>query len=115
VIDTLGRIGIVAFADPARVGVWTSIAGGAGPRDAKIAAIGVRIQRWVTYHGVAINVAPDLAHFGGIVPCGLPDAAITSIAALGHTMSLASIDAALHTELPRFIGRLTVTGIRNRA
>lgn len=111
VIDALGREGVTAFADPTRVGVWTHVGG----IEAKIAAIGVRIRRWVTFHGTAINVAPDLADFGGIVPCGLPDAPVTSLEALGRPSTLASVDAALRAELPRFIGRLTVTGIRNDA
>jgi lipoyl(octanoyl) transferase len=111
VIDALARAGIAAFADPARVGVWTHTNG----HDAKIAAIGVRIRRWVTFHGAAINVAPNLADFTGIVPCGLADSSVTSLKALGNHANLASIDAALMAELPRFIGRLTVTGMRNGA
>ncbi len=111
IIDTLARLGVAAFADPARVGVWTRAAG----CEAKIAAIGVRIRRWVTFHGVAINVAPDLDHFTGIIPCGLAGSAVTSLAALGLSTTLAEIDALLHTELSRFIARLTVTALRNDA
>ena len=109
--DALAREGVAAFTDPARVGVWVHEAG----HDAKIAAIGVRIRRWVTFHGVALNVAPNLAHFDGIVPCGLADSAVTSLAALGRPSTMASIDAALHAELSRFICRLTVTEMRNGA
>ncbi|MGI4878262.1 MAG: lipoyl protein ligase domain-containing protein, partial [Janthinobacterium lividum] len=77
--------------------------------------IGVRIRRWVTFHGVAINIAPDLAHFDGIIPCGLADSAVTSLAALGRSSTMASVDAALHANLPQFIRRLTVTEMRNGA
>ncbi len=111
VIDALAREGVVAFADPTRVGVWTRTGG----HDAKIAAIGVRIRRWVTFHGTAINVAPNLADFAGIVPCGLSDAPVTSLQALGCHSTLGSVDAALRAELSRFIGRLTVTHSRNDA
>lgn len=111
VIDALAREGIAAFTDPARVGVWIHEDG----HDAKIAAIGVRIRRWVTFHGVAINVAPNLAHFDGIVPCGLPNSTVTSLSALGRPSTMASVDAALHAELSQFIGRLTVTEMRNGA
>jgi lipoyl(octanoyl) transferase len=76
VIAALGDYGIRAGRREGRPGVWVR----AGGRDEKIAALGVRVRRWVTYHGVAVNVCPDLAHFGGIVPCGIEDAGVTSIA-----------------------------------
>jgi lipoyl(octanoyl) transferase len=111
VIDALAREGVATFTDSARVGVWVHEDG----LDAKIAAIGVRIRRWVTFHGVAINISPDLAHFDGIIPCGLANSAVTSLAALGWPSTMASVDGALHAELSRFIGRLTVTEMRNGA
>lgn len=111
VIDALAREGIAAFADPGRVGVWTHAHG----TDAKIAAIGVRIRRWVTFHGVAINVMPNLADFDGIVPCGLAGSAVTSLDDLGRPANFESVDAALLAELPRFIRRLTVSDARNDA
>lgn len=76
-----------------RVGIWVTDPSGA---ESKIAAIGVRVTRWVSWHGVAINVAPDLAHFGGIIPCGIRDHGVTSLEALGHTATLADADLALH-------------------
>jgi lipoyl(octanoyl) transferase len=76
VIAALGDYGIAAERRAGRPGVWVRNGG----RDEKIAAIGVRVRRWVTYHGVAVNVCPDLSHFGGIVPCGIEDAGVTSIA-----------------------------------
>lgn len=90
VIAALGEIGVEAFAIDGRVGIWTLDQG----REAKIGAIGVRVRRWVTLHGFAVNVAPDLTHFGGIVPCGLPDP-VTSLKALGISTNLATFDAAL--------------------
>jgi lipoyl(octanoyl) transferase len=84
-----------------KVGVWVDSP--AGP--AKIAAIGVRVRRWVSFHGLSINVAPDLAHFSGIVPCGLAEP-VTSLAALGQTATMAQIDAALARHLPAMLARL---------
>ena len=102
-IAALDRFGVRAFKADGRVGVWTATPAG----EAKIGAIGVRVRRWVSYHGFALNVAPDLSHFGGIVPCGLPDFPVTSLAALGIDASLADADAALAATLPAFLGRLT--------
>ena len=102
VIDALARLGIAAFRAPGRIGIWTLDWG----REAKIGAIGVRVRRWVTLHGFAVNLAPDLAHFGGIVPCGLAEHPVTSAAALGHAVDAATFDAALRSELPTFLERL---------
>ena len=90
VIAALGEVGVEAFAIDGRVGIWTLDRG----REAKIGAIGVRVRRWITLHGFSVNVAPDLSHFGGIVPCGLPDP-VTSLKALGISTDLATFDAAL--------------------
>jgi lipoyl(octanoyl) transferase len=102
-IETLARFGVSSFKAPGRVGVWTRLPDG---REAKIAAIGVRVRRWVSYHGFALNVAPDLSHFGGIVPCGLPDFPVTSLAALGIDAGLGDADAALAASLPHLLERL---------
>jgi lipoyl(octanoyl) transferase len=102
IVDTLRDFDIAGRAVPGRVGVWVDTPAG----EAKIAAIGVRVRRWVTFHGLAINVAPDLSHFGGIVPCGLPDYPVTSLAALGRAASLADLDAALAVRLPLFLDSL---------
>ena len=91
VIAALGMLGVTAFSVEGRVGIWTTDGGS----EAKIGAIGVRVRRWITLHGFAVNVAPDLSHFGGIVPCGLPDYPVTSLAALGLTADMAAFDAAL--------------------
>lgn len=96
VIGVLGGFGVSARSIAGRVGVWTDTDVG----EAKIAAIGVRVRRWVSYHGLALNVAPDLEHFSGIVPCGLPDYPVTSLAALGITADMTAVDAALARRNP---------------
>ena len=100
-ITALALHGISGRIIPGKVGVWVDTPVGS----AKIGAIGVRVRRWVSYHGLAINVAPNLAHFGGIVPCGLAEP-VTSMAALGHTARLAAIDAALAQTLPAMLAGL---------
>ena len=101
IIAALSAHGLSGRIIPGKVGVWTDTAAGA----VKIAAIGVRVRRWVSYHGLAINIAPDLSHFQGIVPCGLADP-VTSLAALGRTASLASVDTALELALPAMLATL---------
>jgi lipoyl(octanoyl) transferase len=101
-VATLGDFGVTAFAAPGRVGVWVND----GAHEAKIAAIGVRVKRWVTFHGAAINVAPDLGHYSGIVACGLPDYPVTSLAALGSNATLATVDTALERHFPAMLATL---------
>src|SRR3546814_216866 len=102
IADALASFGINAYAVEGRVGLWVDTPQG----EAKIAAIGIRVRRWVTYHGFAVNVAPALDHFGGIVPCGLPDYPVTSLAALGRSATLPGLDASLQNALPAFLDRL---------
>lgn len=105
VIDSLGDLGISAFRAPGRIGIWTMAPDPFAPgriAEAKIGAIGVRVRRWVTLHGFSVNLAPDLAHFGGIVPCGLADFAVTSAAALGAPNDFATFDAALALRFSAF-------------
>lgn len=92
VIAALADYGIESWTAEGRVGVWTHGPDGA---EAKIAAIGVRIRKWVTLHGLAVNVAPDLSHYGGIVPCGIRAFGVTSLADLGRSADMAQFDAAL--------------------
>lgn len=92
VIRTLARFGIEAMSREGRIGIWVETGSGG---EAKIAAIGVRVRRWVSYHGVAINLCPDLGHFHGIVPCGISEYGVTSLHALGVTVGLPELDAAL--------------------
>jgi len=102
-IEALAQIGIAAHRAEGRVGIWTDTTAG----EAKIGAIGVRVKRWVTLHGFAVNLAPDLSHFGGIVPCGLPDYAVTSAQALNKRSDFASFDTALAAGLPAFLDSLS--------
>jgi lipoyl(octanoyl) transferase len=99
VIAALADLGVEAWRAEGRVGIWTNDAG----REAKIGAIGVRVRRWVTFHGFSINVAPDLSHFGGIVPCGLPEFPVTSLAQLGANSSMEVLDAALFRHFSGFL------------
>ena len=102
-IDALGKLGVEARREPGRIGIWT----GRGAEEAKIGAIGVRVKRWVTLHGFSINVAPDLTHFSGIVPCGIAEYGVTSLAALGKAADMADLDAAIATVFPDFLGNLS--------
>jgi lipoyl(octanoyl) transferase len=107
VIDTLGDFGVQGWRAEGRVGIWTR---GADGREAKIGAIGIRIRRWVTMHGFSINLAPDLSHFGGIVPCGIEDYGVTSLAALGISVAPAEWDQALLARTEAFLKRLEPRG-----
>jgi lipoyl(octanoyl) transferase len=103
VISTITDFGLTGETRPDRVGVWVPAGGGPG-REAKIAAIGVKIRRWVSFHGLSLNVAPDLEHFGGIVPCGLADHGVTSLAALGFRGSMADVDETLRQRFEPIFG-----------
>ena len=100
VIAALGDFGVAARRAEGRIGIWCDDASG---REAKIGAIGVRVRRWVTLHGLSINVHPDLAHFGGIVPCGIAEFPVTSLAALGVEATLGDVDAALYRHFGDFL------------
>ncbi len=102
-IAALADCGVTARRACGRIGIWCDTPDG---REAKIGAIGVRVRRWVTMHGLSINVAPDLTHFGGIVPCGLAEYPVTSLAALGLDAGMADVDAALQRRLPGFLSAL---------
>ena len=104
VIDTLTDFGVESWRAEGRVGIWTH---GPDGREAKIGAIGVRIRRWVTMHGFSVNLAPDLSHFGGIVPCGIEDYGVTSLAALGIPVAPEAWDRALLKRAEGFLARLT--------
>jgi len=101
-IAALADLGVEARREPGRIGIWT----GSGADEAKIGAIGVRVKRWVTLHGFSINVAPDLSHFGGIVPCGIADYGVTSLEALGRPASIGLLDEALERNFPSFLNAL---------
>ena len=100
VIATLAEFGIVGEVRPDRVGVWVTRPEKAPlpdgtPAEDKVAAIGIRMRKWVSYHGISINVEPDLSHFEGIVPCGVNDHGVTSLVDLGLPVQLADVDVAL--------------------
>lgn len=95
IIDTLAAFNIKGERREGRVGVWVARPDKGPGREDKIAAIGVRVSRWVSFHGIAINVSPDLGHFGGIVPCGISDQGVTSFEDLGQIVSLPEVDMAL--------------------
>lgn len=102
-IATLGELGVEARKAPGRIGIWTDDRDG---REAKIGAIGVRIRRWVTLHGFALNVTPDLGHFGAIIPCGIAEHPVTSLAALQRGSDMAAVDKALESRFPAFLQSL---------
>ena len=91
VIDTLDQFNVKGERREDRVGVWVRL----GAREDKIAAIGIRVRHWVTFHGISINVEPDLTHFGGIVPCGIREHGVTSLVDLGLPVTMADLDVAL--------------------
>lgn len=103
VIAALARFGVEAFRSEGRIGIWTQDIDG---REAKIGAIGVRIRKWVTMHGFAVNLAPDLSHFNGIVPCGIAEYGVTSLERLGVSIDQATWDEALLAEATGFLAAL---------
>jgi lipoyl(octanoyl) transferase len=94
-IRTLAEFDVRGERREGRIGIWVVLAGGS---EAKIGAIGVRVRRWVSYHGLALNLRPDLGHFQGIVPCGISEYGVTSLAALGVRAEIADLDAALRAK-----------------
>jgi lipoyl(octanoyl) transferase len=103
IIAALAELGVAAHRAPDRIGIWV----GEGESESKIAALGLRVKRWVTLHGFAINVAPDLSHFAGIVPCGIAQFGVTSLAALGKEMPMPRVDAALKRTFRQFVSDLS--------
>jgi lipoyl(octanoyl) transferase len=104
-IDTLGEFNITGERREGRIGVWVRRPDKGFAREDKIAAIGVRVSRWVTFHGIALNVSPDLSHFGGIVPCGITDQGVTSFEDLGQLVSMPEVDSALKAAFEHRFGR----------
>ncbi len=104
-IDALDAFNVRGELREGRVGVWVQRPTPAAPaREDKVAAIGVKIRRWVSFHGVSLNVAPDLEHFAGIVPCGVTAHGVTSLADLGRPAALDDADAALRASFTRVFG-----------
>ena len=100
IIEALATLGVEAGPRDGRIGVWVS----RGLREDKIAAIGVKLRRWVSFHGVSLNVAPNLADFDGIVPCGVTQHGVTSLADLGVAADMAATDTALRAAFERVFG-----------
>jgi lipoyl(octanoyl) transferase len=101
-IGALAEVGVSAHRADGRIGIWV----GEGADEKKIGALGVRVKRWVTLHGFALNVAPDLAHFSGIVPCGIAEYGVTSLAELGKQMGMTGVDACLKRGFWPFLSSL---------
>lgn len=102
-IGTLSAFNISAERREDRVGVWVAHDG----VEEKIAAIGIRVRQWVTFHGISLNVDPDLSHFGGIVPCGVREHGVTSLAALGRLVSMPEVDTVLRVAFEEVFGPTT--------
>lgn len=103
IILTLGTFNIKGERRPGRVGIWVRN----GSEENKIGAIGVRVRKWITFHGIALNVEPDLEHFSGIVPCGVPEHGVTSLAREGIVTSMAEVDVAMRAAFEAVFGLQT--------
>lgn len=107
VIDTLAARNIRGERRDGRVGVWVQRPDKGIGREDKIAAIGVRVRKWVTFHGISLNVDPDLGHYDGIVPCGIVDQGVTSFEDLGQLLSMAEVDSVLRAKFETIFGPTT--------
>jgi len=103
-IGALDRFGVEAGVRDGRVGVWVERKGAGWAREDKIAAIGVKVRKWVTFHGISLNVEPDLDHFGGIVPCGISEHGVTSLVDLGVLATMDEADDALRASFQTVFG-----------
>jgi lipoyl(octanoyl) transferase len=106
VIDTLAEFNLTGHIRPGRVGIWIERpdrprAADASTAEDKIAAIGIRMHKWISFHGLSINVEPELDHFAGIVPCGISDHGVTSLVDLGLPVTMNDLDVALHRTFAR--------------
>lgn len=106
IIGALDRFGVPAGVREGRVGVWVERKGPGWSREDKIAAIGVKVRKWVSFHGISLNVEPDLSHFGGIVPCGIAEHGVTSLVDLGVPATLDEADDALKASFDQTFGRV---------
>ena len=113
IIATLAEFNVKGERRAGRVGVWVTrpdraLSPDGTPQEDKIAAIGVKLRRWVSFHGISINVEPDLSHFAGIVPCGIREHGVTSLVDLGLPVTLADLDASLTKTFPRVFDASTL-------
>jgi lipoyl(octanoyl) transferase len=104
IIGALDQFGVAAGMREGRVGVWVERKGAGWSREDKIAAIGVKVRKWVSFHGISLNVEPDLDHFGGIVPCGITEHGVTSLVDLGVLATMDEADGALKASFQRVFG-----------
>ncbi|MFK0298712.1 lipoyl(octanoyl) transferase LipB [Brevundimonas sp. NPDC090276] len=104
IIGALDQFGVEAGMREGRVGVWVERKGAGWSREDKIAAIGVKVRKWVSFHGISLNVEPDLDHFGGIVPCGITEHGVTSLVDLGVLATMDEADGALKASFRRVFG-----------
>ncbi|SPU43425.1 Octanoyltransferase [Brevundimonas diminuta] len=104
IIGALDRFGVEAGMREGRVGVWVERKGAGWSREDKIAAIGVKVRKWVSFHGISLNVEPDLDHFGGIVPCGITEHGVTSLVDLGVLATMDEADDALKSSFQQVFG-----------
>ncbi len=107
IILTLAELGVSADIREGRVGVWVERDENGQTREDKIAAIGIRLRRWISFHGISLNVCPDLTHFDGIVPCGISEHGVTSLQDLGRPHDMGKTDAALRKNFERVFGATT--------
>jgi lipoyl(octanoyl) transferase len=106
IIGALDRFGVEAGVRDGRVGVWVERRGPGWRREDKIAAIGVKVRKWVSFHGISLNVEPELDHFGGIVPCGIAEHGVTSLVDLGVPATMDEADAALKASFRQVFGAI---------
>ncbi|MDF2797695.1 MAG: lipB [Devosia sp.] len=104
IIDTLAAHNITGDRSEGRIGVWVKRPDKGPDRQDKIAALGVRVSKWVTFHGISLNIAPDLSHYDGIVPCGITDQGVTSFEDLGQLVSMPEVDTVLRAQFERRFG-----------
>jgi lipoyl(octanoyl) transferase len=116
VIDTLESYNVRGERRDGRVGVWVERPDRAIGREDKIAAIGVRVRKWITFHGISLNVSPDLSHYDGIVPCGITDQGVTSLEDLGLLLTLPEVDSVLRARFEAIFGpTIAVPALANTA
>ena len=104
IIDTLSAFNVGGERRQGRIGVWVRRPDKGPLREDKIAAIGVRVSKWVSFHGISLNVSPDLSHYDGIVPCGISDQGVTSLEDLGQIVSMSEVDMALRAAFEHRFG-----------
>lgn len=110
IIDALAAFNVTGELRDGRVGVWVERKGAGWSREDKIAAIGVKLRKWVSFHGISLNVEPDLGHFSGIVPCGQTEHGVTSLVDLGLPVTMDEADAALRASFQRVFGPVEDAG-----